>query len=170
MKSHVTTITAALLTIAPLTFAQGTDPARSERTAPGVEQAAPQAMPTTPRTIGQGAMPEKTRPLSEKERLESVLTEAQSRDDYASLLSKEGYEITAVNKSKPTSVEYEIVKGDQTYEVRLAFDGETGPATSVDVASNLWRASETKAKMNAEKTTRSPADLTPAKPGTTQSE
>jgi hypothetical protein len=56
-----------------------------------------------------------------------------------------------VNKDKPTSVEYEIVKGDQTYEVQIDFNKATGKSTKVDVDANMWRADSTKAAMRGEK-------------------
>lgn len=88
--------------------------------------------------------------VTEKQRLETVLAKAGSRDDYATLLEREGYEITAVNKAEPQSLEYEIVKGRTTYEVSLVFDERAQRARSIDVTSNLWRAKETKEKMKGE--------------------
>ena len=43
----------------------------------------------------------------------------------------------------PTVLEYEIVKGDQSYEVMIDFDADTKKATEVDVETNIWEAERT---------------------------
>lgn len=43
-----------------------------------------------------------------------------------------------------------MVKGDQTYEVRLKFDG-AGKATKVDVTTNMWRSDATKSAMKGQR-------------------
>jgi hypothetical protein len=54
-----------------------------------------------------------------------------------------GYKITSVNADKPDYVEYEIVKGNDTYEVQIDFDKNSNKAIKVDVTSNLWQAEAT---------------------------
>lgn len=80
----------------------------------------------------------------EKERLQQALQGAAARADYAKVLESNGYRISAINTDKPDYLEYEVVKGDKTYEVQLNFDKGAAKATKVDVASNLWRADATK--------------------------
>jgi hypothetical protein len=54
-----------------------------------------------------------------------------------------GYKVTAVNADRADYVEYEIVKGDDTYEVQIDFDKNTRKANKIDVAPNLWQAEAT---------------------------
>jgi len=80
---------------------------------------------------------------SEEEKLEKALKTGESKQSYRSQLEKMGYKITSVNADKPDYVEYEIVKGNDTYEVQIDFDKNSGKATKVDVTSNLWQADAT---------------------------
>jgi uncharacterized protein YmfQ (DUF2313 family) len=80
---------------------------------------------------------------SEEEKLEKSLKTGESKQSYRSQLEKMGYKITSVNADKPDYVEYEIVKGNDTYEVQIDFDKNSGKATKVDVTSNLWQADAT---------------------------
>jgi hypothetical protein len=75
--------------------------------------------------------------------LEKSLKTGESKQSYRSQLEKMGYKITSVNADKPDYVEYEIVKGNDTYEVQIDFDKNSGKATKVDVTSNLWQADAT---------------------------
>ena len=54
-----------------------------------------------------------------------------------------GYKVTSVNADKPDYVEYEIIKGTDTWEVQIDFDKNSGKATKVDVTANLWQADAT---------------------------
>jgi hypothetical protein len=54
-----------------------------------------------------------------------------------------GYKVTSVNADKPDYVEYEIVKGEDTFEVQIDFDKNSGKATKVDVSANMWQAEAT---------------------------
>jgi uncharacterized protein YmfQ (DUF2313 family) len=80
---------------------------------------------------------------SEEEKLEKTLKTGETKQTYRSQLEKMGYKITSVNADKPDYVEYEIVKGNDTYEVQIDFDKNSGKATKVDVTSNLWQADAT---------------------------
>jgi hypothetical protein len=71
------------------------------------------------------------------------LKTGETKQTYRSQLEKMGYKITSVNSDKPDYVEYEIVKGNDTYEVQIDFDKNSGKATKVDVTSNLWQAEAT---------------------------
>lgn len=75
---------------------------------------------------------------SEKEQLEKSLMVGQSKDYYRGELTKRGYQVTSVNQAQPDYVEYEVVKGDNSYEVQVDFDKSTGKSTKVDVTANLW--------------------------------
>jgi hypothetical protein len=76
-----------------------------------------------------------------EEALERALKPGQDKDFYRKELEKMGYRITATNYDKPDYVEWEVVKGDQSYEVQ--FDMAGGKATKVDVTTNMWQAEAT---------------------------
>ncbi|HEX2229072.1 MAG TPA: peptidoglycan-binding domain-containing protein [Candidatus Binatia bacterium] len=76
-----------------------------------------------------------------EEALERALKPGQDKNFYRKELEKMGYKITATNHDKPDYVEWEVVKGDDTYEVQLDMAG--GKATKVDVATNMWQANAT---------------------------
>ncbi|HEX6439251.1 MAG TPA: hypothetical protein VF182_19180 [Candidatus Binatia bacterium] len=80
---------------------------------------------------------------SEEEKLEKTLKTGETKQTYRSQLEKMGYKVTSVNADKPDYVEYEIVKGNDTYEVQIDFDKNSGKAIKVDVTSNLWQADAT---------------------------
>lgn len=75
--------------------------------------------------------------------LELKLKDAQNRADYATVLQSNGYRISATNDDEPDYLEYEVVKGNQSYEVQLSFDDGASKASKIDVAANLWRADST---------------------------
>jgi len=75
---------------------------------------------------------------SEKEKLEQALPANLPVAQYKSKIEQMGYKITSVNDRDADSVEYEIVKGDNSYEVEIDLDAGTKLARSVDVKSNLW--------------------------------
>jgi uncharacterized protein YmfQ (DUF2313 family) len=85
----------------------------------------------------------------DKDAVEKALKSGQSKDFYRKELEKMGFTITAVNYDKPDYVEWEVVKGDNSYEVQIDLSG--GKATKIDVASNMWRADATKQAMQGKK-------------------
>jgi hypothetical protein len=76
-------------------------------------------------------------------RLQSQLPAGRTYEFYREKLADLGYEITSVNYSDPDYMEYEVVRGDQTYEVQIEMDPDSGRATDIDVASNIWRTAAT---------------------------
>lgn len=80
---------------------------------------------------------------SEKERLEKALKAHQAKAYYPQALRHLGYQITAVNNDEPGYVEYEVVKGHDSYEVQIDLDKDTGKAKKIDVTANLWQADAT---------------------------
>jgi len=80
---------------------------------------------------------------NEKERLEKTLKAHQAKSYYPKALKDLGYQITAVNDNEPDYLEYEIVKGQDSYEVQIDIDENTGKAKKVDVTTNLWQADAT---------------------------
>lgn len=83
----------------------------------------------------------------EKDMLEQKLKAVSSRADYAKVLESNGFRIAAINSDKPDYLEYEVVKGDRSYEVQIDFDKGTDRAKEVDVTANMWRAEATKKMM-----------------------
>jgi uncharacterized protein YmfQ (DUF2313 family) len=81
---------------------------------------------------------------NDKEGLERALKTGEEKDFYRRELEKLGWMITAVNYDKPDYVEYEIVKGDQSFEVQVDIDKNSHKATKVDVVTNAWKADATK--------------------------
>ncbi|MGH7855222.1 MAG: hypothetical protein ACREP3_17360 [Candidatus Binatia bacterium] len=80
---------------------------------------------------------------NEEDKLERALKTGESKDFYRRELEKMGWQITSVNYDKPDYVEYEIVKGDDSYEVQLDLDKNSHKATKVDVALNIWKTDAT---------------------------
>jgi hypothetical protein len=80
----------------------------------------------------------------EEDKLEKALKTGEDKDFYRKQLEKMGWKITSMNYDKPDYVEYEIVKGDQSYEVQIDFDKDSRKATKIDVALNAWKADATK--------------------------
>lgn len=87
----------------------------------------------------------------EEKKLEQALKTGEDKNFYRRELEKAGYQITAVNYDKPDYLEYEIVKGNNSYEAQIDFDKNSGKATKVDIAPNLWRTDATKAALRGKK-------------------
>jgi hypothetical protein len=87
----------------------------------------------------------------EEKKLEQALKTGQDKSAYRRELEKMGYHITSVTYDKPDYVEYEIVKGNNSYEVQIDVDKNRGKASKVDVAPNLWRTDATKAALRGKK-------------------
>jgi hypothetical protein len=83
----------------------------------------------------------------EKGMLEKTLQAVQARADYAKVLESNGYRISAINADKPNYLEYEVVKGNHSFEVQLDFDKGAAKASKIDVTTNMWRAESTKKMM-----------------------
>lgn len=140
---------AALILAAPLSYpvyAQTSPSGTPERTAPATPLGADPAlkMPGTGPGAIAPAAPVVSESKIEKDHLENILAGAKSRGDYAKILEDDGYKIASVNDDKPELLEYEIVKGTKTYEVRLRFDKDDTVAKKIDVTGNMWKAKETK--------------------------
>lgn len=53
---------------------------------------------------------------------------------------------------KPDYLEYEIVKGDESFEVQIDFDKNSNKATKVDVTLNAWKTDATKKALKQHQT------------------
>jgi uncharacterized protein YmfQ (DUF2313 family) len=80
---------------------------------------------------------------NEEDKLEHALKTGEEKDYYRRQLEKMGWKVTSVNYDKQDYVEYEIVKGDSTYEVQIDIDRNSHKATKVDVTTNAWKADPT---------------------------
>jgi uncharacterized protein YmfQ (DUF2313 family) len=96
----------------------------------------------------------------EKQRLEQALKTGEEKDFYRRELEKMGWQITSVNYDKPDYLEYEIVKGDQSYEVQIDLDKNSHKATKVDVAFNAWKTDATKQALKSGKKVEYPKKTT----------
>lgn len=83
----------------------------------------------------------------EKDRLEKALATGHDRAYYASELKRMGYQVTSTNESDKDKVEYEVVKGRDTYEVQVDF--KNGKGTDVHVSTNMWKSDETERALKA---------------------
>jgi uncharacterized protein YmfQ (DUF2313 family) len=81
---------------------------------------------------------------SDKERLEQTLKTGEEKAFYRRELDKMGWRISSVNYDKPEYLEYEIVKGDQSFEVQIDIDKNSHKSTKVDVVTNAWKTDATK--------------------------
>lgn len=75
---------------------------------------------------------------TQKDAMEKSLGIGHDRAYYKTALEKMGYRITSVNERDARNLEYEIVKGDTSYEVQVDFDAKTQKSTRVDVSTNMW--------------------------------
>lgn len=87
----------------------------------------------------------------EKDMLASHLKSGASKADYIKAITDAGFTITAINSDKPDYLEYEVVKGKDSYEVQIDLDKNTKMGTKVDVDRNLWRADATKMALRSGK-------------------
>lgn len=83
--------------------------------------------------------------------LQKNLPPGQPADVYRKKLEELGYKVTSTNYDNPDYLEYEVVKGDQTWEVQIDVDDNTHRATKVDIASNMWKTDATKAELERDK-------------------
>ena len=70
---------------------------------------------------------------SDRDRLQTALKTGEPRNFYRHELKNMGWQITSVNYDNPEYVEYEIVKGEDLYQVQIAFDKDNRIATKVAV-------------------------------------
>jgi uncharacterized protein YmfQ (DUF2313 family) len=75
--------------------------------------------------------------------LQKQLAPGMAAADYRKKIEELGYQITSTNYNNPDYLEYELVKGDQTWEVQIDVDSNNKKATKVDVVSNTWKTDAT---------------------------
>ncbi len=97
---------------------------------------------------------------NDKEKLEQALKTGEEKAFYRRELEKMGWQITAVNYDKPDYLEYEIVKGKDSFEVQIDFDKQSRKATKVDVTTNIWKTDATKQALTSNKKAAYPSKTT----------
>jgi len=63
--------------------------------------------------------------------------------DYRKKIERLGYQVTSTNYNNADYLEYELVKGDMTWEVQIDVDTASKKATKVDVTMNTWKTDAT---------------------------
>jgi hypothetical protein len=86
-----------------------------------------------------------------KELLATNLKVGASKADYMKIISDAGFTITSINADKPDYIEYEVVKGTDSYEVQIDLDKKTKLGSKVEIDRNMWRADSTKAALRSGK-------------------
>ena len=79
----------------------------------------------------------------EKAALIEAMPVGKKYDDYKKILEAKGYQITSINDVDDDNVEFEIVKGDHSFEVNLDRDGDTKVVEEIEVTNNIWQSEET---------------------------
>jgi hypothetical protein len=79
--------------------------------------------------------------------LQKQLSPGMAAESYRNKLEQLGYKITATNYNDADYLEYEVVKGDQTWEIQIDVDDNTRKATQVDIAQNVWKTDATAAAL-----------------------
>lgn len=63
--------------------------------------------------------------------------------DYRKKIEGLGYKVTSTNYNNKDYLEYELVKGDMTWEAQIDVDDKTNEATKVDIVTNVWKTDAT---------------------------
>lgn len=143
MKTNLIAAAAVLALTTGFASAQTTAPATTP--APAVDRPAGAApAPMTPRIR---SVDRATAQKDTTGKIEQMLKAGENRADYAKVLEKNGYRISSINSDKKDFLEYEVVKGTESYEVRLDFKDGAAKATDIKVTNNMWRAPSTKAML-----------------------
>lgn len=92
--------------------------------------------------------------------LQKNLPPGQPADVYRKKMEDLGYMVTATDDKKANYEAYELVKGDQTWKVKINVDDSTHKATKVNVTSNMWKSDATKQELERQKVARSTSNST----------
>ena len=145
MKTNLIAAATLLALSSGFTVAQTASPAAADKTAP---MAATQPAGTVAAPMTRVRSADRTASMkTSTDQIEQMLQGAQNRADYAKVLEKNGFRISSINSDKKDFLEYEVVKGNESYEVRLDFKDGAAKATDIDVTNNMWRAPSTKAML-----------------------
>ena len=81
----------------------------------------------------------------EKDRLEKAMPGNLKVGEYRGSLEALGCRVTLFNERGPDYMEFEIVKGNNSYELQINVDPNSRTARTIDVTSNFWEADTTDA-------------------------
>jgi hypothetical protein len=90
-----------------------------------------------------GATTDNERWNEEQAELQKQLAPGAAAADYRKKIEGLGYQVTSTNYNNPDYLEYELVKGDMTWEVQISIDDKTNKATKVGIVSNTWKTDAT---------------------------
>jgi len=74
--------------------------------------------------------------------------------DYRKKIEGLGYKVTSTNYNTKDYLEYELVKGDMTWEAQIDVDDGTHKATKVDIVTNVWKTDATERALGRNATAR----------------
>ena len=63
--------------------------------------------------------------------------------EYRKKIEELGYKVTSTNYDTDDYLEYELVKGNMTWEAQIDVDDKTKKATKVDIVTNVWKTDAT---------------------------
>ncbi|MBU3823599.1 MAG: hypothetical protein H9917_02080 [Candidatus Oceanisphaera merdipullorum] len=86
----------------------------------------------------------------EKDALEAAMPVGKQVSDYQKMLQDKGYKITSINDVDDNNVEFEVVKGDHSFEVQLDRDPSTKIVNEIDISTNMWQSEETEKALGQE--------------------
>lgn len=87
----------------------------------------------------------------EKDALKKSLPAGHDKSFYMAKLKELGYQVTSTNDVDANTVEWEVVKGKNSYEVQVNFDSSTHVAKDIDVTANLWESDATERALGPKK-------------------
>lgn len=87
------------------------------------------------------------------ETLAGELPAGESAPWYWDRIESLGFEVTSVNYEQDDYVEYEVVRDDETYEVKLDLEPDSRVAQGVEVTGNFWKSEETAAALERNRET-----------------
>lgn len=93
---------------------------------------------------------------AEKQQLQAALQPGQPKGFYRQELDRLGYKVTSVNKDKPDYAEYEIVKGEKSYELQIDVGQGSGRVKKVAIEPNVWKARSTKQEIDKSRPPQAP--------------
>lgn len=75
--------------------------------------------------------------------LQKQLAPGAPASEYRKKIEDLGYKVTSTNYNNEDYLEYELVKGDMTWEAQIDVDAKSNKATKVDIVTNVWQTDAT---------------------------
>ena len=86
---------------------------------------------------------------AQRDQLQAALNGLETPTAVTAKLNQLGFMVTAINDADKSYIEYEVVKGHNSHEVKM--DLKANKVVKLDVAPNLWRAESTKQALEGKK-------------------